>query len=127
MPAFGAGLLLLKDINTLAGPLNVFVHDDNVFSALISKKGIGRQNIIPGFLPQSVGSLVVLYLSQEVPFVHMAHNQVIVVSSESLLVLIDHAKQMYETSTVNELNQLLASTSAAMSRPSACAHGDSLS
>ena len=107
LPARGTELVQLQHTNTLLGPCNIFVHDGSVFMALPSNKGTGRQKIIPRFLPHAVGCLVVHYVSQVVPFVHLLYNSVIEPRKASAMLLVDHAGRLWDTNTVSKTLQSL--------------------
>ncbi|SPO29581.1 uncharacterized protein UTRI_05403 [Ustilago trichophora] len=105
LPARGTELLQLQHTNTLSGPRNLFVHDGRLFTALPSNKGTGRQKIIPRFLPHEVGCLVVLYVCQVVPFVHLLYNSVVKPREASAMLLVDHAGQPWDTNTISKMLQ----------------------
>ncbi|SPO22253.1 uncharacterized protein UTRI_00931 [Ustilago trichophora] len=107
LPARGTELLQLQHTNTLVGPRNLFVHDGSVFTALPSKKGTGRQKVIPRFLPYPVGCMVVFYVAQVVPFVHLLHNAVLQPRAASSMLLVDHHGNAWETNAVTKMLQAL--------------------
>ncbi|CDR98497.1 hypothetical protein [Sporisorium scitamineum] len=107
LPARGTELVQLQHTNTLLGPRNVFVHDGSVFTALPSNKGTGRQKIIPRFLPHAVGCLVVFYVCQVVPFVHLLYNATVQPRESSAMLLVDHAGKPWDTTTISKMLQSL--------------------
>ncbi|CDR98518.1 hypothetical protein [Sporisorium scitamineum] len=91
----------------LLGPRNIFVHDGCVFTTLPTNKGTGRQKIIPRFLPHTVGCLVVIYVCQVVPFVHMLYNVVVKPREASAMLLVDHAGKPWDTSAITDTLKIL--------------------
>jgi len=108
LPARGSELGLLQHTNTLAGPRNIFVHSGSVFTALPSSKGKGAQKVVPRFLPHAVGCLVVYYVAQVVPFVHVLYNQVKGAREFSPYLLARHTGQPYDTQSISGELQRLA-------------------
>ncbi|EST06013.2 Helicase, C-terminal, partial [Kalmanozyma brasiliensis GHG001] len=107
LPARGTELMQLQHTNTLMGPRNIFVHDGSVFTALPTNKGSGRQKIIPRFLPHAVGCMVVYYVSQVAPFVHLLHNAIIKPRSACHMLLSMHTGRPLDTNTVSKMLQAL--------------------
>lgn len=107
LPARGTELVQLQHTNTLLGPRNIFVHDGCVFTALPTNKGTGWQKIIPRFLPHAVGCLVVIYVCQVVPFVHMLYNAVVKPREASAMLLVDHAGKPWDTSAITDMLKIL--------------------
>ncbi|TKY87888.1 hypothetical protein EX895_002984 [Sporisorium graminicola] len=101
LPARGTELAQLQHTNTLLSPRNLFVHDSSVFTALPSNKGTGRQRIIPRFLPHGIGCLVVLYIAEVVPFVHLLYNAVVQPREASPMLLVNHAGKPWETAAIS--------------------------
>ncbi len=107
LPARGTELMRLQHTNTLMGPRNIFVHDGSVFTALPTNKGTGRAKIIPRFLPHAIGCMVVYYVSQVEPFVHLLYNTAVKPRQPCKMLLASHSGVPLDTNTASKMLQAL--------------------
>ncbi|KAJ1021197.1 hypothetical protein NDA16_003983 [Ustilago loliicola] len=76
LPARGTELVHLQHTNTLVSQCNLFLADSHFVTVLVSNKGKGPPKLIPRFLLHAVGQLVLFYVMEVVPFLHLLYNAV---------------------------------------------------
>ncbi|SPO26294.1 uncharacterized protein UTRI_02570 [Ustilago trichophora] len=105
LPARGSELMQLQHTNTLAGQRNLFLCHGHFVTTLISKKGSGRPKLIPRFLPHAVGQLVLYYIMEVAPFVHLLFNSVFHPREATPMLLVNHAGKPWETTDISKTLQ----------------------
>ncbi|KAJ1573611.1 hypothetical protein NDA11_007808 [Ustilago hordei] len=107
LPARGTELVKLQHTNTLVSQHNLFLADGHFVTVLASNKGKGPSKLIPRFLPHAVGQLVLFYVMEVVPFLHLLFNSVEVAQEPSALLLVNHRGQPWQTNDISKTLQSL--------------------
>ncbi|SOV02683.1 uncharacterized protein UDID_18000 [Ustilago sp. UG-2017a] len=107
LPARGTELVKLQHTNTLVSQRNLFLADGHFVTVLASNKGKGPPKLIPRFLPHAVGQLVLFYVMEVVPFLHLLFNSVEVAREPSALLLVNHRGQPWQTNEISKTLQSL--------------------
>ncbi|KAJ1044346.1 hypothetical protein NDA10_006254 [Ustilago hordei] len=107
LPARGTELVKLQHTNTLVSQRNLFLADGHFVTVLASNKGKGPSKLIPRFLPHAVGQLVLFYVMEVVPFLHLLFNSVEVAREPSALLLVNHRGQPWQTNDISKTLQSL--------------------
>jgi len=107
LPARGTELMQIQHTNTLVGQRNLFLSDGHFFTVLASRKGTGAPKLIPRFLPYNVGILVLYYIMEVVPFVHLLHNAVLGPREPTAMLLVRHTGQPWDTNAISQTLQTL--------------------
>ena len=107
LPARGTELVQLQHTNTLISQCNLFLADGYFVTVLASNKGTGPPKLIPCFLPHAVGQLVLFYVMEVVPFLHLLFNSVVGPQEPSALLLVDHKGQPWQTNNISKAMQSL--------------------
>ncbi|KAJ1598449.1 hypothetical protein NDA14_000903 [Ustilago hordei] len=107
LPARGTELVKLQHTNTLVSQRNLFLADGHFVTVLASNKGKGPSKLIPRFLPHAVGQLVLFYIMEVVPFLHLLFNSVEVAQEPSALLLVNHRGQPWQTNDISKTLQSL--------------------
>ncbi|KAJ1025241.1 hypothetical protein NDA16_002745 [Ustilago loliicola] len=107
LPARGTELVRLQHTNTLVSQRNLFLADSHFVTVLVSNKGKGPPKLIPRFLPHAVGQLVLFYVMEVVPFLHLLYNAVEKPREPSALLLVNHEGKLWQTNDISKTLQSL--------------------
>ncbi|KAJ1022606.1 hypothetical protein NDA16_003595 [Ustilago loliicola] len=95
------------DRKSLVSQCNLFLADSHFVTVLVSNKGKGTPKLIPCFLPHAVGQLVLFYVMEVVPFLHLLYNAVEKPREPSALLLVNHEGKLWQTNDISKTLQSL--------------------